>query len=111
MITACKDADVPLYVAYYRRALPRFLKVKQLLENNAVGDVRFVSTTQYQKASDDVLDSANLPWRVQPGIAGAGLFFDLASHTLDLFDFLLGPIKMFKDLHPIKQAIIVRKIL
>ena len=41
MITACKDAGVPLYVAYYRRAQPRFLKIKELLENNAIGDVRF----------------------------------------------------------------------
>ncbi|WP_338449506.1 Gfo/Idh/MocA family oxidoreductase [Niallia oryzisoli] len=93
MIAACNAAGVPLYVAYYRRALPRFLKVKELLENKAVGDVRFVSTKLYQKASDNVLDSKNLPWRVQPEIAGGGLFFDLASHTLDLFDFLFGPIK------------------
>jgi predicted dehydrogenase len=64
-----------------------------LLENKAIGDVRFVSTTQYQKASQDVKDSQNLPWRVQPELSGGGLFFDLASHTLDLLDFLLGPIK------------------
>ena len=93
MITACKDAGVPLYVAYYRRAQPRFLKIKELLENKAIGDVRFVSTIQYQKASEDVMDPQNLPWRVQPELAGAGLFYDLASHTLDMLDFLLGPIK------------------
>ncbi len=93
MVAACKEARVPLYVAYYRRALPRFVKIKELLENKAIGDVRFVSTTQYQKASEDVLDSQNLPWRVQPELSGGGLFFDLASHTLDLLDFLLGPIK------------------
>ena len=93
MIAACKAASVPLYVAYYRRALPRFVKIKELLENKAIGDVRFVSTTQYQKASEDVKDSENLPWRVQPELSGGGLFFDLGSHTLDLLDFLLGPIK------------------
>lgn len=93
MITACKEAEVPLYVAYYRRAMPRFLKIKELLEQKAIGDVRLISTTQYQKASEDVKDSRNLPWRVQPELAGGGLFFDLASHTLDLIDFLLGPIK------------------
>ncbi|MFJ7974334.1 Gfo/Idh/MocA family protein [Peribacillus sp. JNUCC 23] len=93
MVAACKEARVPLYVAYYRRALPRFVKIKELLENKAIGDVRFVSITQYQKASEDVLDSQNLPWRVQPELSGGGLFFDLASHTLDLLDFLLGPIK------------------
>ncbi|MBA9027184.1 Gfo/Idh/MocA family protein [Peribacillus huizhouensis] len=93
MIAVCKAARVPLYVAYYRRALPRFVKIKELLVNKAIGDVRFVSTIQYQKASEDVLDSQNLPWRVQPELSGGGLFFDLASHTLDLLDFLLGPIK------------------
>ena len=59
MIAACQAASVPLYVAYYRRALPRFVKIKELLENKAIGDVRFVSTTQYQKASEDVKDSEN----------------------------------------------------
>lgn len=93
MIAACEEAGVPLYVAYYRRAQPRFLKIKELLDNKAIGDVRFVSTTQYQQASEDVRDSKHLPWRVQPHLAGGGLFFDLASHTLDLLDFLLGPIQ------------------
>ncbi|WP_025027873.1 Gfo/Idh/MocA family protein [Caldalkalibacillus mannanilyticus] len=93
MIAACQAARVPLYVAYYRRALPRFVKIKELLENKVIGDLRFVMTTQYKKASEDVKDPLNLPWRVQPELSGGGLFFDLASHTLDLLDFLLGPIK------------------
>jgi predicted dehydrogenase len=93
MVAACEAAGVPLYVAYYRRAHPRFLKIKELLEDGAIGEVRFVSSTQYQKATEDVLDSQHLPWRVQPELAGGGLFFDLASHTLNILDFLLGPIK------------------
>jgi predicted dehydrogenase len=93
MISTCRKAGVPLYVAYYRRAMPRFVKIKELLENKAIGDIRLITTTQYQKASEDVKDVDKLPWRLQPGIAGGGLFFDLASHTLDLMDFLLGPIK------------------
>ncbi|WP_338472299.1 Gfo/Idh/MocA family oxidoreductase [Niallia sp. XMNu-256] len=96
MVNACKEAGVPLYVAYYRRAMPRFMKIKKLLEQKAIGDVRFISTIQYQKASADVKDHNKLPWRVEPELAGGGLFFDLASHTLDLFDFLLGPIKEVK---------------
>jgi 1,5-anhydro-D-fructose reductase (1,5-anhydro-D-mannitol-forming) len=35
-------------------------------------------------------DAAN--WRFDPAHAGAGLFLDLASHCLDLVDFLAGPI-------------------
>ncbi|MFC4025302.1 Gfo/Idh/MocA family protein [Oceanobacillus longus] len=89
MIAASKEAGVPLYVAYYRRALPRFKKIKELLDNDAIGNVCFVSTTQYQKALENVKDS----WRVQPEISGGGLFVDVGSHTLDILDFLLGPIK------------------
>lgn len=93
MIAACNAAGVPLYVAYYRRALSPFLKVKELLDSNVIGDIKFVSTTQYQQSSSDERNPQNLPWRVQPELAGGGLFFDLGSHTLDLLDFLLGPIE------------------
>lgn len=93
MIVACKEERVPLYVAYYRRAQPRFIKIRELVESKIIGDIRFVSTTQYQKSREDVMNPENLPWRVQPELSGGGLFFDLASHTLDILDFLLGPIK------------------
>ncbi|WP_281884968.1 Gfo/Idh/MocA family protein [Paenibacillus sp. YYML68] len=91
MIDACRAANVPLYVAFYRRALPRFQKVKELLAEGAVGELRYVTTVQYQTALN-VADGGALPWRVQPELSGGGLFYDLASHTLDLLDHLLGPI-------------------
>ncbi len=92
MIEACKERDVPLYVAYYRRALPRFHKIKELLDNKVIGDVRFVTVrnTQPLICPDD---QGALPWRVQPEIAGGGIFFDIGCHTLDILDFLLGPIQ------------------
>ena len=40
MIDACRRAGVPLWVAYYRRRLPRFLKIKALVESGAIGEVR-----------------------------------------------------------------------
>ena len=33
-------------------------------------------------------------WRVDPEISGGGHFVDLGSHTLDLLDWLLGPVTM-----------------
>ncbi len=33
-------------------------------------------------------------WRYDPEIAGAGTFFDLASHGMDILDFLVSPIKV-----------------
>ena len=92
MIHACRSEGVKLFVAYYRRSLPRFLKVKELLDNRAIGQVRFVNVRLHQPPLKEDLDVHNLPWRVRPEIAGGGRFLDLASHTLDLLDFLLGPI-------------------
>lgn len=92
MIAACQKAAVPLFVAYYRRCLPRFMKVKELVEARAIGDVRFVTATLYRPADPGEQRREALPWRVQPEIAGGGLFLDLASHTLDVLDYILGPV-------------------
>ncbi|OPH53368.1 oxidoreductase [Paenibacillus ferrarius] len=90
MIAACEEAGVPLFVAYYRRGLPKFVEIKRLLDSGVIGDVRFVQTTYLQQAKDNL--GEELPWRLQPELSGGGLFVDLASHTLDILDYLLGPI-------------------
>lgn len=95
MVQACEKHGVPLFVAYYRRSLPRFLKVKELIEDGAIGDVRFVSIQQSQRLISKEEDGT-WPWRVLPEQSGAGLFYDVGSHTLDLFDFLLGPLNDVK---------------
>ncbi|MCC9136732.1 Gfo/Idh/MocA family protein [Pontibacter silvestris] len=91
MIAACQQAQVPLFVAYYRRCLPAFLKVKELIASGTVGEVRFVNIRLYQPSKQG-LDKENLPWRVRPEVSGGGLFFDLASHQLDFLDYILCPI-------------------
>jgi predicted dehydrogenase len=102
IIEAAQAANVPLWVAYYRRRLPRFVKVQELLQNGAIGEVRAVNVTHFQQAqftdarSKNTIHVENLPWRVRPEIAGGGLFLDLAAHTLDLLDFLLGPLQRFQ---------------
>ncbi|MBP1963941.1 putative dehydrogenase [Paenibacillus aceris] len=90
MIAACEEAGVPLFVAYYRRGLPKFVQIKELLESGVLGEIRFVNTTYLQMLRED--QGQDLPWRLQPELSGGGLFVDLASHTLDILDYLLGPI-------------------
>ena len=92
MLDACRAAGVPLFVAYYRRGLSRFLKIKELLDAQAIGSVRYVTMTLAMPPRADELDAQNLPWRVIPEIAGGGRFVDLASHMLDFLDYALGPI-------------------
>lgn len=91
MNQAACAAGLPLFVAYYRRSLPYFLQVKALVEA-AVGTILAVDVrlTQSPRAAD--FNADNLPWRVRTEIAGGGYFFDLACHTLDVLDFILGPI-------------------
>ena len=93
MIDACQAAGVPLFVAYYRRALARFLKIKQLLDSGAIGAPRFVHVTLYQPIAQNELTPQTLPWRVVPELAGGGRFVDLAAHMLDFLDYVLGPIR------------------
>jgi predicted dehydrogenase len=97
IIKASEKYKVPVFVAYYRRALPGFLKVKDLIENGSIGKVRFLQI-QLFKAPSENEKTGKLPWRVNPEVSGGGHFFDLACHQLDYFDFLFGPIQKVKSI-------------
>jgi predicted dehydrogenase len=94
MIGACATAGVPLWVAFYRRALPRFLAVRDLVQGGAIGAVRTVTSRQFQRlrAPADV-NPGSPPWRIDPASSGGGLFVDMVTHTLDFLDFLFGPVE------------------
>jgi predicted dehydrogenase len=87
MIDAFAAAGVPLFVAYYRRALPRFLAARDALPR--LGTIERV-TYRFAGPSPQA-DPA--PWRLDAEQAGGGLFLDLGCHALDLLDFLLGPLE------------------
>jgi predicted dehydrogenase len=89
MVDAFARAGVRLWVAYYRRALPRFLKVRDCLCEGTIGRL----TSVHVEVTAPLLTGAEAEmWRVDPAIAGAGLLFDLGSHAFDLLDFLVGRI-------------------
>lgn len=88
---AFRSKNIPLFIAYYRRSLPRFLKIKQWLDNGLIGDVRHIHW-QKTKPPNEVDLNQKYNWRTDKNIARGGYFDDLASHGLDLFTFLLGEI-------------------
>jgi len=93
MIAACRGAGVPLWVGFYRRALPRFLAVRDLLAAGAIGEVRMVMSHQFQRPPGrDQFAGGAVPWRVNPELSGGGFFFEGVCHTFDFLDFLFGPI-------------------
>jgi predicted dehydrogenase len=87
MVDAFERANLPLFVAYYRRRLPCFLKVEELLRSGAIGHVTGVT----YRLVEPHHRKGNL-WRTDPALAGAGHFLDVGSHALDLLDYLLGPL-------------------
>ena len=97
MNEACEVAGVPLYVAYYRRRLPNFEKIKSLLAEGAIGDVRLVKLELYKTVDPDIVanitSSMPVNWRIDPSVSGGGYFFDLAAHQLDYLDYIFGPIE------------------
>jgi len=91
MVAAFAKRGIPLFVAYYRRGLPKFIKAREIMHGGAIGPIRAVSY-QYQDGQM-VRRVEPAPWRVSAKIAGAGPFLDLGSHVLDILDFLLGPLE------------------
>jgi predicted dehydrogenase len=91
MNAACAAAGVPLFVAYYRRALPRYLKIKSIVDSGAIGDVRMVTTRFHRPPLERDADPSQF-WRIDPALAGGGHFVDMAGHSLDFLDYVLGPI-------------------
>ena len=94
MNAVSKETGVPLFVAYYRRSLPYFIKLKELIDSNIIGDIRYVNIClQWQPYDEEIGELRKPKWRVQPAISGGGHFHDLASHQFDLLEYILGPIK------------------
>ena len=87
-----EQTRIPCFVAYYRRYLPYFQKVKELVENGAIGKVTSVQIRFACPPRDLDYNSTALPWRVQRDIAGGGYFYDLAPHQIDLLQEIFGPI-------------------
>lgn len=97
MIAAFAAAKTKLFVAYYRRALPRFLKVKELLDSGVLGKITGIN---YRLATPlpANADPSNGAWRIDGAKAGGGLFLDVGSHLLDYLDFCFGPLQDVRGL-------------
>lgn len=92
MFNAFKEKEIPLFVAYYRRSLPRFEQIKKWIETDKIGEIRHISWVLNKPPSNLDL-SGEYNWRTDLNVAKGGYFDDLASHGLDYFVYLLGQIK------------------
>jgi predicted dehydrogenase len=93
MNDVASETGAPLFVAYYRRSLPYFMKVKELVDRNSVGKVNFIDVRFWSPPREEDMDPQNPPWRIIPEISGGGYFYDMACHQLDILDYIFGPVK------------------
>ena len=85
------ETGIDCFVAYYRRYLPYFKKVKQIIQSGTIGKVTNVQLRFSVPPRElDYNSSSTKPWRLQPDIAGGGYFYDLAPHQLDTLQELFG---------------------
>lgn len=105
---AFSEKNIPLFVAYYRRSLPRFNKVKSLLNDGTIGTVRHIEW-YLSRTPSDTDKSQEYNWRTDAKIAYGGYFDDLASHGLDLFTYLLGDIKEASGVNTNQQGLYTAK--
>lgn len=88
-----EQTGVPCFVAYYRRYLPYFQRVKSIIQQGQIGRITNVQVRLSVPPRDlDYTLQEELPWRLQPEISGGGYFYDLAPHQLDLLQDIFGVI-------------------
>ena len=83
MNKAASTAGLALSVAHYRKAQPRFRRIRELLSENAIGSVRMVNLLLCHPPPA-------AGWRTDPAISGGGIFHDLSPHQLDLMLYFFG---------------------
>lgn len=99
MAATAEQKQVKLVVAHYRREQPMFKKIKELLDEKIIGDIRFARLEYYRRSlSKEELHIPKNKWRVDPSIAGGGLFYDIAPHQLDLMYYFFGEAKQINGI-------------
>lgn len=91
ILDAADERGLPVFVSFYRRALEKFQKIKELLDERAIGQPQLVEIRQYQRPAPEDLDKDNLPWRLLPAAVG-GKELDIQVHVLDYLAYYFGDI-------------------
>lgn len=78
--------NIPICIAHYRRSHPKFIKIKEILESGKLGKPIRVDSKINRIIQDDI----NQNWMFNPSLSGGGKFYDIAPHTIDIIQYLLG---------------------
>ena len=93
MLAVAQETGNKLSVAHYRRAMPFFEKINELIEDNIIGDINCVNLKMMQGSENTIITQTDDNWRLNPALSGGGLFHDLAPHQIDMMYYLFGSVK------------------
>jgi len=86
MIAACRDNNVSLAIAFYRREFPVVRKMKSLVDAGAIGRPLSIFAQTYSKFFSKDAE----PWRLNKDVSGGGFLMDMGTHRFDLFEHFFG---------------------
>jgi 1,5-anhydro-D-fructose reductase (1,5-anhydro-D-mannitol-forming) len=87
MVRTAKEETRTFGVAYYRRAYPKVVRARQLLEAGVIGKPVLAELTCHEWREEK---PGHRSWLLDPAQAGGGPLFDIASHRIDVLNFLFG---------------------
>src|SRR5580704_13918714 len=92
MVQAAEASGTKFGAAYYRRAYPKVQRAKQLLAAGAIGQPVLAELTCHAWFDGKEYDGSDREryWLIDPAKAGGGPLFDIASHRIDVLNFLFG---------------------
>jgi 1,5-anhydro-D-fructose reductase (1,5-anhydro-D-mannitol-forming) len=92
MVQAGEESGRTLGVAYYRRTYPKVHRAKQLLDAGAIGKLVLAELTSHGWFDEKEFKgkSSDRSWLIDPAKAGGGPLYDIASHRIDVLNFLFG---------------------
>jgi 1,5-anhydro-D-fructose reductase (1,5-anhydro-D-mannitol-forming) len=87
MVQIAEESGRTLGVAYYRRTYPKVQRAKQLLDSGAIGKPVLAELTSHGWFDEK---QGHRNWLIDPAQAGGGPLYDIASHRIDMLNFLFG---------------------
>ena len=90
LLEATYKYNSKLVVAHYRRALPVFKEIKKIILEDTIGKIRLARINYLQPFSSALIATSAENWRLNPSISGAGLFYDIGPHQIDMMLYLFG---------------------
>jgi len=87
MVQIAEESGRTFGVAYYRRMYPKVQRAKQLLEAGAIGQPVVAELTSHGWFDEN---ESHRSWLIDPARAGGGPLYDVASHRIDVLNYLFG---------------------